>query len=253
MIKTTKTADEIRNLTLMDYINEANIDMGGTASKTGQTIGVDTGSSLKNNVSNDPETKESPRVSVADKIGTGKRPENNSAGYILSKSGKKVYMDSDTLRRHENGEKIKDYTISTDGKTFKKVPKQKFDQIINDDNDNNAVKKIKTKVEKAADISRRIYRDTVSDPFNAGSKAVVGESETNELNRIRELAGIVSETTSSGSIASVPSIVGNTSKSHLPTDKLRVKNKKKKKDDKIKKDRIKRKKRREEKEKLRKR
>jgi hypothetical protein len=66
--------------------------------------------------------------------------------------------------------------------------------------------------------------------FNKGYQMVSSSQEHDELNRLRELAGI-EETcsagaTGAGSIAAAPSVVGNTA--HTPTDQLRAKLRRKK-------------------------
>jgi hypothetical protein len=66
--------------------------------------------------------------------------------------------------------------------------------------------------------------------FNRGRQMTTASAEHDELNRLRELAGI-EETcsagaTGAGSIAAAPSIVGNTA--HTPTDQLRARLRRKK-------------------------
>lgn len=59
---------------------------------------------------------------------------------------------------------------------------------------------------------------TIGKSFTSGLRA--GMQEDADLHRLRKLSGI-SETTTSGSVASSPSIVGDTSDSHKPTVQLR--------------------------------
>lgn len=83
---------------------------------------------------------------------------------------------------------------------------------------------------KSAAVSAAAATGGFMKGFNKGYQMVSSSQEHDELNRLRELAGI-EETcsagaTGAGSIAAAPSVVGNTA--HTPTDQLRARLRRKK-------------------------
>lgn len=194
----------IKSSSFKDYLNlvEANADKGNVGTQTTQS-----------SMTGDQEAS----------ANTPRKPKDASTSTAPSADDQSDFdaaikqFDSPTDKNELK--RIQDLVATDPDAAMKELEKfsEKNPTVANDDN--SAYDKFKQSLMKVAGAA-----GSTSGKFKQGLQK--GLQEAQELERIRELAGLINETatdgsTSSGNVASMPSVVGNTSDSHKPSVKLR--------------------------------
>lgn len=191
----------IKSSSFKDYLNlvEANADRGNVGTQTTQ-------SSMSGDEQDAPNTPRQPKDASTQTAPNASDQSEIEAAIKQFDSP----TDKNELKR------IQDLVAKDPDAAMKELEKfaQKNPTVANDGN--SAYEKFKQSITNAT--------GSTTGKFKQGLQK--GLQEAQELERIRELAGLINETatdgsTSSGNVASMPSVVGNTSDSHKPSVKLR--------------------------------